>query len=525
MVQGLSENSDDLYGKIAVRGVDVIIRQLQVAHQQALALQAELDKVDINISDVDFKDTADPTIAVTEEEPEAIELVPDLTVDEDEPELNADKSETLFKQEEMGVDVKTLIDPVTKEPFAPRTLKQEDIDEDFDPSRPELGSIIGMTEQLREHIRQYYYDSSNRYEIVFYVTPDEFLNLAAPMSGDAYDKEVIDKLQESIFPEESVDNFDFDPLQLRYNMDKQQITGHEGRHRSFAILQEQQKRGGDPIKIPVRVTFQVSRYDPSWDATVNMPQRPVDVPIVPLELDDIKQQSNQSERVDEITGPAPRITPTTTFEEFAEKQKEFDKETAKARDIVEEERFMTELKRKKKLDDTRETIGKVFDEVYGEIVHKIDKLSTLPRDIDYDPTLLDVTYIPLDTKVLDDENTVEIGDFYEYNIEDKELTIKKEMADLIKPENMKRLMEAAMGDDLPFTIVTPDDDIEDIERDEEYNLNVDEEDELVDEVVSMFNSVVDEANSSDDEYGGSIETRIKRLKLQMEIQRILEDEE
>lgn len=522
MVLNLSENSsDDLYGKLAVRGTDVIKRQLQIAYRQALALQTELDKIDVNIVDDRFKDTTESTLTVTEEEPEPIEITPDITVVDDDTEISIATTETLFEQEEADIDVKTLIDPVLKTPFEPRTLMQEDMDEDFDPSRPEFGKIIGMTEQLRERIRQYYYDrGGGSYEMVFYLTPDEFLNLASLMQGAPEDQQVIDELQEKIFPKEGEDDFDFDPLQLHYNITRQEITGHEGRHRSFAVLQEQQKRGEEPIKLPVRITFQTDWSD--LMGLYSRGERPDEIPIVPLIKDKIKQQFQGADRVRELAGAIPQVSPETTFVEYAKAIGEYNERLKEAKKTYQEERFQRQTRDNEVKATARDMVTGVLDEVHDKVNEKIENLK-IPRDIDYAGTLYDATEIGGIMTM--EDNIVNLGDYYKYDVDKKQLIIQEAIKNIIKPENMKLLIESALKDvDIPFEIVVPDYDPDDIKRDDDINLTVGEEDELVDNVVNMFNSIVEEANSSGNSHTGSINTRIKRILLQREIERQLEEE-
>lgn len=499
-----------------------------MAAQQAAALDRELQKIDIHISEEEFTDTHQPTFNIDDERDDReVKLVPDVTVQDDDVVPTTDRLNVKFESVDVEVEPRTIMDPVTKEPFEPRTLKKEDIDISFDPSRPDFGSIIGMTDELKERIKKYYYDKGEGSEMVFFLTPEEVINLASAMNvlgdqeragqhieGVITSLENIENLQESIFGGEE-DSFDFDPLSLTLNLTSMEITGHEGRHRSFATFLQQQKTGRI-IKLPVSIQFTAehpSAYNP--DRMHDYAERPDVIPDVPAIIKDVRQElsSMQSYPVEDLIEEGnlkynpPVITRGSTLEEYSADVKRFYEEVDVANEIVRRKRQRARDEEEKLIKDIRDSVTDALDQLHDNIMESLSEVEDAYDDDDGEKTLkitdkfhdalfgLTSVYKP---ERIDDDVIGFDGDDFLYNVKNKELIIKAKGQML--SENLQKLIEKFKPEDIDFTITVHSGGDYD-ERDLEYMLSFEEEDQLVQDILDPeYSATKDMSIQERDEY-------------------------
>lgn len=525
------ERSDELYGALGVLNVDIVKRQLEQAAREVEALQAELDKIDIAVSDEGFSDTSAVLADIKEETPEPLDIVPEITVvDGDTEEEVHETRSTKFREDLAQVDPTTdvLIDPVLMKPFEPRTLKKEDIDVGFDPSRPELGEIIGMTEALQERIKTFFYDRGFNEEIVFFLTPEEFINLAAPLKMNKYVQQKVDKLRESIFPG-GKDTFDFQPTDLYINIGEMRTTAHEGRHRSLAVFQEQEETGRR-IKIPVNIVFQRTTEHVQY-GKVSTRARPDEIPDVPSMVGDIDQEVDKmqyyysaiAERYPEEI-PKPRLAEGMSLEEYGELTKAYHEKMEELnkrvkREIEEEKRAEREYLQQQadKLDDVTQSIYEKAYDFEGDV--------DIPRDVSLTDAIFEITNITEDEIEEVSPGVFKVSKYMTYDTNKNELRFSEDIGHQITPELLRHIIsrDPREGKEDPdIDIIIPDIDMDTVTREGEgyYELSVQEELDLIeDSEEEQFPEGLDiderlelikmrarqrDAEESDDEYYGNV---------------------
>lgn len=518
----MSENND-LAGNIGIRDVDVVKRQLQQANNEVELLTDKLEKINVDFDEEYIVGEVNSNIDQPEAEkifvePEFVE--PDFDLGEQE-NILPDKFQVHKMSTKSSTDVNpsltyhNIIDP-------PQNFSnQKNIEEEnIDKFRPDLGETVPLTEETKTLI------SKKIHGEVMFMTPEEFINLASPTQ---FYEPKIKELNEKIFNE----GFNESTLLPFFyvNLEKNIITGHEGRHRAMAAHLEQLKTG-KTIKIPVSISKEYSN-----DPIENMEELVLNMSSENNMRDGIKKI------MDERGEFRPELTSDMSLRQYNSKFENYNFNVRMATSTFEREENSRKFEERR----LKNKIANEFDRnVWDKILDRsfeIDREFDMPREdfkSEINDFLIEIGYVNKENIELEG-GAVRLSEYI--TLDGDKVIFDKKITDNIGPELLKSIIDTT--EDLPsnlefeFPDVNDDEYNEYEEEDKKYFLTPNEQRQLANDINEsiinddedfVYQEDEDELMSLDDEeiteevsYKGDISSKVNVKSIEDIINKVLDD--